>query len=106
MPGRDVETLRLLAAIDHAPSRHAVLAERALLAALGGNCHSPIAVLTCTEGAELTLRAALLSPDGAERVEAVATFAATDLDGPARLAAQLLTQAGPAIRAHFDPPGG
>jgi hydroxymethylbilane synthase len=54
----DVETLSAAGGIDHAPSRAALLAERALLAALGGNCHSPIAVLTCTEGAELTLRAA------------------------------------------------
>lgn len=102
----DAATLGLLAAIDHAPSRNAVLAERALLAALGGNCHSPIAVLTRSSGDTLTLRAALLSPDGAERVEAVATFDAADLDGPARLAAQLLEQASPAILAHFDPPGG
>lgn len=96
----------LLAAIDHGPSRTAVTAERALLAALGGNCHSPIAVLTGLVGDDLTLQAALLSPDGTERVDAVATFAASDLDGPARLAAQLLAQAGPAITAHFDPPGG
>ena len=102
----DAATRSLLSAIDDGPSRVAVLAERALLAALGGNCHSPIAVLTRAEGANLILRAALLSPNGAERVEALATFAAADLDGPARLAAQLLAQAGPAIRAHFDPPGG
>ena len=102
----DAATRDLLAAIDHGPSRAAVMAERALLAALGGNCHSPIAVLTRSVGEDLNLRAALLSPDGAERVDAVATFALTDLDGPARLAAQLLAQAGPAIRAHFDPPGG
>jgi hydroxymethylbilane synthase len=102
----DAATRALLSAIDHLPSRDAVLAERALLAALGGNCHSPIAVLTRQVGSDLTLRAALLSPDGAERVEAVATFAPSDLDGPARLAEQLLVQAGPAIREHFEPPGG
>src|SRR6478609_3536012 len=34
-----------LAAIDHPSSRSEVMAERALLAALGGTCHSPIAVL-------------------------------------------------------------
>lgn len=101
----DSVTLGLLDAVNHPPSHTAVLAERALLAALGGNCHSPIAVLTSAEGDHLTLRAALLSPDGRERVEIAATFAATDLDGPARLAAQLLAQAGPAIREHFDPPG-
>ena len=102
----DIEVQDLLAAIDHAPSRAAVTAERALLAALGGSCHSPIAVLTSFIGDDLTLQAALLSPDGTERAEAVATFTASDLDGPARVAAQLLAQAGPAITAHFDPPGG
>ena len=44
----DAETRSLLASIDHAPSRAALLAERALLAALGGNCHSAIAALTPT----------------------------------------------------------
>jgi hydroxymethylbilane synthase len=100
----DESTRALLSAIDHAPSHRAVIAERALLAALGGNCHSPIAVLTSQDGGNLTMKAALLSPDGAERVDATATFAAADLDGPARLAAQLLAQASPAIAAHFDPP--
>ena len=95
----------LLAAIDHAPSRHAVTAERALLAGLGGTCHSPIAVHTRDDGTSLVLRAALFSPDGAERLEETATFAASDLDGPRLLAAQLLAQAGPAIREHFHPPG-
>jgi len=100
----DAETQRLLAAIDHLPSRHAVLAERALLAALGGNCHSPVAVLTQADGEHLTLRAAVFSPDGAERTEAEATFAAADFAGPARLAAALLERATPAITAYFTGP--
>lgn len=100
----DAETQHLLAAIDHAPSRHAVLAERALLAALGGNCHSPVAVLTHTEGDRLTLRAAVFSPDGAERADAEATFIAADPVGPARLAADLLARATPAITAYFTGP--
>jgi hydroxymethylbilane synthase len=102
----DQAILDLLASIDHRPSRIAVTAERALLAALGGSCHSPIAVLTRLTGDEMTLRAALLSPDGAERVEASLNFLSSDLDGPARLAADLLAQAGTAIAVHFDPPGG
>jgi hydroxymethylbilane synthase len=105
----DAETQRLLAAIDHAPSRHAVLAERALLAALGGNCHSPVAVLTTqtqngADGELLTLRAVVFSPDGSERADAEATFAATDRTGPARLAAELLKRAAPAITVHFTGP--
>ena len=100
----DAATRRLLSAIDHAPSRHAVLAERALLAALGGNCHSAVAVLTHAEGDNLTLRAAVFSPDGTERADAEATFAAADTAAPARLAAELLERAPPAITAHFTGP--
>ena len=102
----DADTRALLSAIDDLPSRQAVEAERALLAALGGNCHSPIAVFTEHVGSKLTLRAALFSPDGREKVEARHSFAPGDLVGPRSLAAQLLDQASPAIRRHFDPPQG
>jgi hydroxymethylbilane synthase len=97
----DTRTREFLAAVDHAPSRTAVLAERALLAALGGNCHSPVAVLTNQGEGTVTMRAALYSSDGAERVEGEATFASTDADAPARLAADLLARAVPAITMHF-----
>ena len=101
---RDVEILALLSAIDHAPSRAGLLAERALLASLGGNCHSAIGVLTTAAGDMLTMRAALFSPDGAERVEAEATFATGDSSGPAALAVELLSRASPAITVHFTGP--
>jgi hydroxymethylbilane synthase len=72
-----------------------------LLAALGGNCHSPVAVLTGTVGDELTMRAAILSPDGAEKLELTARFALDDAEGPHRLAGRLLERAPEAIRSHF-----
>ena len=97
----DARTKAFLAAIDHAPSRAAVEAERALLAGLGGNCHSPIAVLTRHEGDDLIMRAALYSPDGAEKVEGEARFVTADIHGPAALAAELLARAVPAIAVHF-----
>jgi hydroxymethylbilane synthase len=103
---RDSRIAALLAAIDHAPSRTALLAERALLAALGGNCHSPVAVLTTIAGGELTMRAAILNPEGTERVELTQCFAQDDLQGPSRLAGQLLEQAPEAIRMHFAGPAG
>ncbi|MGX7952865.1 hydroxymethylbilane synthase [Tsuneonella sp. HG249] len=90
-----------LAAIDHGPSRAQVLAERALLAALGGSCHSPIAVLTRHKGEGLAITCALYSPDGAEIVEGMVTVAAGDAKGPARLAADLLARATPGIAALF-----
>lgn len=97
----DSRVRELVGAIDHAPSRAEVTAERALLAALGGSCHSPVAVLCDREGPMLALRAALFSPDGAERVDGCATFAAGDEHGPARLAADLLARATPGIAGHF-----
>lgn len=100
----DARTRSLLAAIDHAATRTAVMAERALLAALGGTCHSPIAVLTRLDGAEIILRAAIFSPDGRERVEETLRFDAGDAQAPARLAALLLARAGPQVRRHFAAP--
>lgn len=99
----DEATCAHLAAIDHHPSHTALLAERALLAALGGNCHSPIAVLTTAEAGSLEMRAALFSPDGAERTALELAFPAADANGPARLAEALLAAAPEAIRVHFAP---
>jgi hydroxymethylbilane synthase len=90
-----------LAAIDHAPSRAEVIAERALLAALGGSCHSPIAVLCDLEGGELAMFAAIFTPDGAEKVSGESRFAASDTGGPARLAADLMVRSSLAIATHF-----
>jgi hydroxymethylbilane synthase len=94
----------LLAAIDHGSSRAEVTAERTLLAALGGSCHSPIAVLCDETGAALSLRVALFSPDGAERVDGAASFPVADETGPQRLAADLLARATPGIAAYFSGP--
>lgn len=96
----DAATRQALSAIDHAPTRGQVMAERALLLALGGNCHSPIAVWTRGED-KLTMTVRLYSPDGLVRVEGETSFAA-DSDGPARLAASLLSAAPEAITAHFS----
>ena len=100
----DAQTRNHLAAIDHAPSCKQVLAERALLAALGGTCHSPVAVLTEGEGETLVMRAAIYSEDGAEKVEGALTFAAGDPHAPARLAKDLLARASPGIAPLFHPP--
>jgi len=99
----DAATHALLAAIDDGPSHKALLAERALLAALGGNCHSPVAVLTRAEGDSLEMKAVLFSPDGAERTALDLVFPAADPTGPARLAEALLAAAPEAIRVHFSP---
>ena len=100
----DARTRALLSPLDHAPSRAEVMAERALLLALGGTCHSSIAVLCQFADDQLAMRAILFSPDGAEQVEGSARFAAGDTDAPQQLAADLLARATPAIAAAFDGP--
>lgn len=102
----DAGTLAVLSAIDDQTSNQALHAERRLLAALGGNCHSPVAALSTREGDVITLRAALFSPDGQQRVDGLLRFPAGDPDGPAALAADLLNRAAPAIAEHFAGPQG
>jgi hydroxymethylbilane synthase len=98
----DADTLAALAPLDHAETRAELEAERALLAALGGTCHSPIAVLCRHTQRGLTMHAALFSPDGAERIEGEAQFAPGDRGATDALAADLLARAGPAIAEHFS----
>jgi hydroxymethylbilane synthase len=47
------------------------------------------------------MRAAIYTPDGAEKVAGETRFAAGDREGPARFAADLLARASPALAAHF-----
>ncbi|MEL7197684.1 MAG: hydroxymethylbilane synthase [Pseudomonadota bacterium] len=97
----DAHTHGLLKPLDNDKARGELEAERALLAALGGTCHSPVAVL-CTSNADaLVMRAAVFSPDGAERVEGHATFALGDHEPVVMLANDLLSRASSAITQHF-----
>ena len=97
------ETMRtIFAAIDHRASHDEVMAERALLAGLGGSCHSPVAALSRIEGEELVLRAALYSAEGAIRIEDEARMARADREGPRILAETLLKEAPEQVRALFE----
>jgi hydroxymethylbilane synthase len=68
----DTGLVELLAALDHAPTRAAVTAERALLATLEAGCSAPVAafaeVAEGDEGEEIYLRGAVISPDGTREV--------------------------------------
>ena len=86
----DCDDLRaLLSRIDHVPTYEAVTAERAFLAALGGDCHSAVAALA--QGG--LLRAEILASDGSE--------VQSGEGEPAELAGRLLAAASPALRAMF-----
>src|SRR5438552_11380706 len=55
-------------ALDHAATRAAVTAERAVLSALGGGCLTPIGAHARVDGKRIHLLAIVLSTDGAESV--------------------------------------
>jgi hydroxymethylbilane synthase len=61
----DTRTHALLAAIHHAPTAAALVAERAFLAALDGSCRTPIAGHAVVDGGMLELAGMILTPDGA-----------------------------------------
>ena len=87
----DASSLGLVGKLDDPVTRPAVLAERAMLRALGGGCQVPIGAAAEVQDARLRLRGVVLSPDGRQRIEA-------DIEGPSaaaeslgeRLAADLL----------------
>ncbi len=98
----DAATFALLKAIDHAPTHRAVAAERALLAALGGDCRSPVAAHAHWQGdGSLRLDAEIYSDDGSEHVAGHAIIAeAGDAEALAR---RLLGEAPDAVRRLFTP---
>ena len=95
----DTAMCELLNAINHLPTRRAVDAERALLAALTADCHSPVGAHAHWIGNTLTLTAELLSGDGRDHVRDTIII---DSEGAAAtLARRLLDSATPELRALF-----
>lgn len=96
----DGAAMALLTAIDHAPTHLAVAAERAFLAALGGDCRSPVAAhAQWLEGSALRLDAEIFSDDGADHAAGHILVAAAD--SPAMLAHRLLDEAPDTVRRLF-----
>ena len=94
----DTELIALLATLDHADTRAAVSAERALLAALEAGCTAPVGALAevveslDADGAttlELSLRAVVAAPDGSE---ALRRSASGPIDAPEALGGALAAE--------------
>ncbi|MFS2108214.1 hydroxymethylbilane synthase [Sphingomonas sp. Sphisp140] len=98
----DAHAGELVRAIDDAVTHRCVAAERALLAALKADCHSPVAALAVIEGGILTLEAELLSEDGSAHVHGSIEGAPLDPALPAALARDLLDRAPEAVRRLFE----
>ncbi len=59
---------RIIGKLDHAASRIAVTAERALLRTLGGGCQVPVGAYARVDGRRIHLRAIVASPDGSKMI--------------------------------------
>jgi hydroxymethylbilane synthase len=94
----DEKTLAILSRLDHAESRIAVEAERAVVAALNGDCHSPIAALAQIKNGQLHLRAAVGQRDGAPPVVRASASVALDRAADAATAVVEQLQRGPTPR--------
>ena len=93
----DARVAELLAAIDDAPTAARVTAERAVLAALGGSCRTPIAAHAEIDArGAMHLRAMIIRPDGSERLFA-------ERHGDAAAAAALGSDAGEELRRRAGP---
>ncbi len=66
----DADTRHLVEGVNDPATWQRVTAERAMLSALGGGCLVPIGATSAVEDGLLTLRGAVLSPDGGRRVVA------------------------------------
>jgi hydroxymethylbilane synthase len=88
----DAQTRHLVEAINDPATWAAVRAERAMLWGLGGGCLVPIGSLTKVEGHSMTLRGAVLNPQGTRRVvDTLRGLTDQPLNVGAELAARLLS---------------
>lgn len=76
------DAYRICHQLDDAPTRAAVTAERAVLAALGGGCQVPIGAHAVVTGETMALRSVVIDPDGQ-------TFILDETEGSAAEAAAL-----------------
>ncbi|WP_431972934.1 hydroxymethylbilane synthase [Micromonospora haikouensis] len=101
----DTDLVELLAVLDHAPSRAAVIAERALLATLEAGCSAPVAAYAelaeGDAGDEIYLRGAVISPDGTRDIRLSRTGTPADAAEIGKaLAAELLELGADSILGH------
>ena len=76
----DTEVVSLVGALDHAETRAAITAERALLAELEGGCQLPLGAWGRSENGQLVVDARVLSADGRECISDRATGLAEEAE--------------------------
>ncbi len=90
----DAEAAEVLATLDDAESRTAIIAERALLSALQGGCQVPLGAWARTERGEFVLEACVCSVDGVQYVRQRAAATPDQAAALGEHVARLLLDAG------------
>jgi hydroxymethylbilane synthase len=93
--------IALLRTIDDPVTHQCVDLERRFLAAMGGDCHSALAVHAFSAGGGIVLRAEILSGDGREVQAGEIECGAGEAEAAETLARRLLDAASPGLRALF-----
>ena len=91
---KDTETADILAPLNDAETRTAIIAERALLAALQGGCQVPLGAWARMDRGELVLEACVCSVDGVQCVKQRATAPPDQAAALGEHMARLLIEAG------------
>lgn len=87
----DRDLAAVLASVSHAETAEVVAIERALVAALGGGCETPVGAIAVVEDDAVDLRAVVTSPDGSELLSRRARAPrAESVDLAGRLARELI----------------
>ena len=104
-PVGDEAALKWLRSLDHAATRAAVSAERALLRRIEGGCQVPLGALATLDGERLNLYASVCALDGSVSMECRDEAPAADAVAlGVRVADQLLSRGAGAIIAQQRPP--
>lgn len=82
--------------LDHAATRSAICAERAMLRRLGGGCQTPIAAYAVVSNSSIEICGAVASADGAQVVRASIEGSASDPESAGALLAEELLKQGAA----------
>jgi hydroxymethylbilane synthase len=90
----DPSTRQLVQRLNDPPTSHAVVAERAFLRTLLGGCQVPIGAATTVAGSTLTLRGAVLTPDGSRKIEGETSGAVTNAERLGQTLAEELLRRG------------
>ena len=91
---KDAEAAEVLARLDHAETRNAIIAERALLKAVQGGCQVPLGAWARMERDQMVMEACVCSVDGTQCIRQRATASPEEAAALGERMANLLLEAG------------